>query len=51
MHPSDAKHGVADAFAFDAAVAKDLPALHASERVLGAGADLAAGGLVFLFPD
>lgn len=36
----DAEHGVVDAVALEAAVAKDLPGLHPGEDVLDAGADL-----------
>jgi hypothetical protein len=50
VQAGDAEHGVVDTVAFQAAVAKDLPALHAGEDVLDAGADLAVGGVVFLFP-
>lgn len=46
----DAEHGVVDAVAFQVVVAEDLPALHAGEGVLDAGADLAMRGVVFLFP-
>ena len=50
MHAGDAEHGVVDAVAFEAAVAEDLPGLHAGEDVLDAGADLLVGLVVFLFP-
>ena len=50
MQACDAEHGVVDTIAFQAAVAKDLPALHAGEDVLDADADLAMGSVVFLFP-
>lgn len=50
MESGDAEHGVVDAVAFEAAVAKDLPGLHAGEGVLDAGADFAVGVVVFLFP-
>lgn len=46
----DAEHGVVDAVAFEAVVAQDLPALHAGEGVLDAGADLFVRSVVFLFP-
>ena len=44
MHPGDAEHGVVDAVAFEAAVAEDLPGLHAGEDVLDTGADLTEAG-------
>lgn len=50
MHPGDAEHGVVDAIAFEAAVAEDLPGLHAGEDMLHAGSDLLVGLLVFLLP-
>ncbi|GGU54581.1 hypothetical protein GCM10010498_09900 [Streptomyces cavourensis] len=50
MHPCDAEHGVADSVAFEAAVAEDLPRLHAGEDVLDAGADLFVGLVVSLLP-
>ena len=50
VQAGNAEHGVVYAVTFDAAVAQDLPALHAGEDVLDAGADLAVGGVVFLFP-
>jgi hypothetical protein len=48
VQAGDAEDGVVDAVAFEAAVAEDLPALHAGEGVLDAGADLAVGGVVLL---
>lgn len=39
VHPGDAEHGVVNTVAFEAAVAEDLPGLHAGEDVLDAGAD------------
>lgn len=52
MQAGDAEHaGVVDAVAFEAAVAEDLPGLHAGEGVLDAGADLAVRAIVFLLPD
>ncbi len=50
VQAGDAEHGVVDAVALEAAVAEDLPALHAGEGVLDAGADLAVGGVVLLLP-
>ena len=50
VHPCDAEHGVVDAIALQAAVAEDLPGLHAGEDVLDAGADLLVGLVVLLFP-
>lgn len=50
VQPGDAKHGVVDAFAFEAAVSEDLPGLHEGEGVLDAGTDLLVGLVVFLFP-
>src|SRR5881398_2730437 len=49
VQSGDAEHGVVDAVALEAAVAEDLPGLHAGEGVLDAGADFAVGGVVFLF--
>lgn len=49
VHSCDAEHGVVDAVAFEAAVAEDLPGLHAGEDVLDAGADLLVGLVVGLF--
>lgn len=46
----DTERGVVNAVAFQPAVAEALPGLHAGEGVLDAGADLAVGGVVFLFP-
>lgn len=48
VQAGDAEHGVVDAVAFEAAVAEDLPALHAGECVLDAGPDPAVGGVVLL---
>ncbi|BBJ39221.1 hypothetical protein SSPO_019390 [Streptomyces antimycoticus] len=39
MKAGNAEHGVMDAVAFEAAVAKDLPALHACEDALNASPD------------
>src|SRR5690606_24869063 len=50
VHPGDSEHGVVDSFSFEAAVAEDLPGLHAGEDMLDAGADLLVGLVVFLFP-
>src|SRR5690349_12546649 len=50
VQAGDAERGVVNAVAFQAAVAEDLPALHAGEDVLHAGADLAVRGIVFLLP-
>jgi hypothetical protein len=50
VQAGDAEHGVVDAVALEAAVAEDLPGLNAGEGVLDACADLAVGGVVFLFP-
>ncbi|GAA3499084.1 hypothetical protein GCM10019016_061870 [Streptomyces prasinosporus] len=50
VQAGDAEHGVVDAVAFEAAVAEDLPGLHAGEDVLDAGADLLVGLDVFIFP-
>lgn len=50
VHPGDAEHGVVDSVAFEAAVAEDLPGLHAGEGVLDASLDLLVGLVVFLFP-
>src|SRR5690349_2132653 len=50
VQAGDAEHGVVNTVAFQAAVAEDLPVLHAGEGVLDAGADFAVGGVVFLFP-
>lgn len=44
------KHGVVDTVAVEAAVAEDLPCLHAGEDVLDAGSDLLVGLVVFFFP-
>src|SRR5438128_1254856 len=50
VQAGDAEHGVVDTVAFEAAVAQDLPALHAGQGVLDAGVDLAVGGVVLLLP-
>lgn len=50
MQASDAEHGVMDAFAFESAVAEDLPGLHTGEDMLDAGADLFVRAVVFLLP-
>src|SRR4051812_11671237 len=50
VHAGDAEHGVMDAVAFEAAVAEDLPVLHAGEDLLDACADLLVGRVVGLFP-
>jgi hypothetical protein len=50
VHPGDAEHGVVDAVAFEAAVAEDLPVLHAREDVLDAGTDLFVRLVVGLLP-
>jgi hypothetical protein len=50
VQAGDAEHGVVDAVAFQAAVAEELPALHAGEGVLDAGADLAVRDVVLLLP-
>lgn len=49
MEAGDSEHGVVDAIASEAAVAEDLPGLHAGEDVLDAGADLFVGLVVGLF--
>ncbi|GGV83968.1 hypothetical protein GCM10015535_28090 [Streptomyces gelaticus] len=50
VQAGEAEHGVVHAIALEAAIAEDLPGLHAGEGVLDAGADLAVGGVVLLFP-
>ncbi len=50
MEPGGAEHGGVNAVAFQTAVAKDLPGFHPGEVVLGTGADLLVGPVVFLFP-
>src|SRR5690349_22177496 len=50
VHPGDAEHGVVDAVVFEAAVAEDLPGLHAGEDVLDPGPDLLVGLVVNFFP-
>lgn len=50
VQAADAEHCVVDAVTLEAAVAEDLPGLHTGEGVLDAGANLAVGGVVFLFP-
>ena len=44
------KHGVVNSVASQAAVAEDLPGLHAGEDVLDAGPDLLVGLVVRLLP-
>jgi hypothetical protein len=46
----DAEYGLVDAVAFHAAVAEDLPGLHAGEGVLDAGSDLAVRTVGLLIP-
>lgn len=48
VHGGDGLDGVAEDVAFLAAVAEDLPVLHAGEGVLDAGADAWVFGVVFL---
>lgn len=50
VHPCDAEHGVVDSVAFEAAVAQDLPGVHAGRDVLDAGADLLVALFVGLLP-
>ena len=50
VEAGDAEDGVVDAVAFEAAVAEDLPVLHAGEDVFDAGADLLMGVVVVLLP-
>lgn len=50
VHPGDTEHSVVDAVAFEAAVAEDLPGLHAGEDVLDPCPDLLVGPVVILFP-
>ncbi|GAA1238159.1 hypothetical protein GCM10009578_093870 [Streptomyces rhizosphaericus] len=50
VRASYAKHGMVDAVALEAAVAEHLPVLHSGEGMLDMGANLAVGGIVFLFP-
>lgn len=50
VQAGDTEHGVVDAVVLEAAVAEDLPALHAGEGVLDAGSHLAVGGVVLLLP-
>lgn len=46
MHAGDGLDGVVEAVAALPAVAEDLVVLHPADHVLGAGADLAVGGVV-----
>jgi hypothetical protein len=48
VQPGDAEHGVVDAVAIEAAVATDLPGVHADADMPGAGEDLAVRASVFL---
>lgn len=50
MQAGNAADGVVDAFAFEAAVAQDLPVLHTGEDMLDTGADLLVRAVVRLFP-
>ena len=50
VYLGDAEHGSVDAVALEAAVAEELPGLHAGEDVLDPGADLLVGLVVFLCP-
>lgn len=50
VHPGDAEHGVVDAVSLEAAVAEDLPGLHAGKGLLDPGPDLLVGLVVLLFP-
>jgi hypothetical protein len=50
VHPGNAEHSVVDSVTFEAAVAEDLPGLHAREDVLDAGADLFVGLVVCFLP-
>lgn len=45
-----AERGVVDAVAFEAAVARDLPGLHAGEGVFDAGSHALVGGVVVFLP-
>lgn len=46
----DAEPGAVDAVTFEAAVAENLPGLHADEYMLDAGTDLLMGLVACLFP-
>jgi hypothetical protein len=50
VQADDSAHRVMDAVALQAAVAEDLPGLHAGEGVLDTGADLAVGSVVLFLP-
>lgn len=50
VQAGDAEHRVVHAVALQAAVAENLPALHAGEGVLDAGPHLFVGAVVFLLP-
>lgn len=50
VYASDPEHGVMDAVTLEAAVAEDLPSLHAGEGVLDASSDLLVGLVVRLLP-
>ena len=50
VQAGDAEHGVVNSVALEAAVAQDLPGLHAREDVLDAGSDLLVGAVVFTLP-
>lgn len=50
MQAGDPEHGVVDSVALEAAVAEDLPGLHALECMLDAGANLFVRAVVFLLP-
>lgn len=50
VQAGDTEHGVVDTVAPEAAVAENLPGLHAGEDMLDAGADLFVGLVVGLFP-
>lgn len=50
VEAGDATHGVVNALALEAAVAENLPRLHAGEGMLDTSPDLAVGSVVLLFP-
>jgi len=50
VQSGDAEHGMVGAVAFEAAVAEDLPALHAGQDVLDSGTNSLVRAVVFLFP-
>lgn len=50
MQAGDAEHGMVNTIALQAAVAKDLPGLHAGEDVLDTGPDSTVGSVVLLLP-